>query len=210
MLSFPTASELRKRIPKKVLYEKLPLTPALKRCIVEQIKAVTWSHKLTADTLHVSLGQAVDELQVFEISLTSRELNGELLRLMESMIPYHILFLLEHGDRYQAHISFYWKPSDGKVKIRSCFHSHGWQALENLPCRLTGLSLDSVYENLVRQLAGDVLRNDLPLAQAVGEMDRLRKLSTKIATLQRKIAREKQPHRKRELHKQLSTLKSQL
>ena len=42
MLNLPAATEFNRRIPKQKFYENLPVTPAIKRVFVEQIRTVWW------------------------------------------------------------------------------------------------------------------------------------------------------------------------
>lgn len=213
MLNFPASTELHKRIPKQTLYRKLPLSATLKRCIVEQIKSIVWSHKLSADTLRVSTGKQVDEIQVIEISLTERKFNEDVIRVLESMIPYSILFLLEHNGRYQARISYKECSPKGDAKVLASFHSSGWCLREKLPCRLQGLTMDSIYENLVRQIAGKALTPPSPAESLEASVQRARekcRLVKQITALKNKIRREKQLNRQVELNRQVRLLQAQL
>ena len=55
------------------------------------------------------------EIEVFIVSLTKPELDEKVLHLIDKEIPYHILFLLEHNDKYQAWIG-YKEKSDGNYR----------------------------------------------------------------------------------------------
>ena len=74
MLGFPASTEFGKRIPKQKFYEKIDISPALKRVFVEQIKLVYWRNKLAAATLNISVGEAVTEIEVFELRLNEPRL----------------------------------------------------------------------------------------------------------------------------------------
>ena len=69
MLGFPASTEFGKRIPKQKFYENLEVSPALRRVFVDQIRLVYWRNKLAASTLNIAAGEAVTEIEVFEVRL---------------------------------------------------------------------------------------------------------------------------------------------
>ena len=74
---------------------------------------------------------------------------------------------------------------------------------------LDGLSLDAVYENFVRQIAGEVLadKNGTTLKESVEQQKQREQIEKQIATLEAKIRKEKQPKKKFELVQKLSAMK---
>ena len=73
---------------------------------------------------------------------------------------------------------------------------------------LDGLSLDAVYENFVRQIAGTALSSDesVTLKESVGQQKQREQLEKQIAALEAKIRKEKQPKKKFELVSELKQL----
>lgn len=210
----PPQTTFGRRIAKQKLYDKLPWTPALKRSFGNQVRSIVWRNKLAPDTLRIAKGAAVEEVEVFEISLTGDTLHPDILRLMESQIPYRILFLLEYQGKYQARISFKGPGADGAMN-RVCYNTDGWQDLAELPCRIQGLTMDAVYENLVRQVAGPALPppsegENEPLATTIWRAQERAKLTMRINALERKLHREKQFNRQVELNAELKKLKKEL
>ena len=74
MLGLPQSTEFNRRIPKQKFYEKLEVSPAVKRAFVEQIKIIYWRNKLAPTTLNIAPGQAVTEIEVLEIRLNQPQL----------------------------------------------------------------------------------------------------------------------------------------
>ena len=83
MLGLPKSTEFNKRIPKQKFYENLSVTPAIKTAFTEQIKIIYWRNKLAATTLNLASGKQVTEIEVFEIRLTSPDLDENILRLID-------------------------------------------------------------------------------------------------------------------------------
>lgn len=84
--------------------------------------------------------------------------------------------------------------------------------LDKLQLPLTGLNLDAVYENYVRQIAGDALNTDgsESLKESVDREKKQRELEKKIAALEAKIRKEKQLNRQIEMNEELKNKKKEL
>ena len=104
MLGLPERTEFNKRIPKQKFYEKMDVSPALKRVFVDQIRIIYWRNKLAATTMNITAGEEVTEIEVLEIRLQEQKLDEAVLRQIDKEIPYHILFLLTYEGKEQAWI----------------------------------------------------------------------------------------------------------
>lgn len=213
MLGLPKTTEFNKRIPKQKFYDNLTVTPALKKVFIDQIKTIYWRNKIAASTTNLAPGTAVTELEVFEVKLNSQILEDSFLRQIDKEIPYHILFILEYEGRYKAVIG-YKEESGGNAAFKvNRYYSTEWMDEDALPLKLDGLSVDSVYENFVRQIAGDALASTSSgetLKEAVDRDERRQALQTQITKLQKKIKSEKQLNKQMELNARLKKLKKEL
>lgn len=208
MLGLPKSTEFNKRIPKQKFYENIAVTPAMKKAFVEQIRIIYWRNKIAVTTLNLASGEQVTEIEVFEVRLSALELDESLLRQIDREIPYHILFLLEYEGRYQAAIG-YKEAAAGKTAFKvDRYYYTDWLEESELPVHLDGLSLDAVYENFVRQIAGTALSSDesVTLKESVGQQKQREQLEKQIAALEAKIRKEKQPKKKFELVSELKQL----
>lgn len=208
MLGLPKSTEFNKRIPKQKFYENIAVTPAMKKAFVEQIRIIYWRNKIAATTLNLAAGEQVTEIEVFEVRLSAPDLDESVLRQIDREIPYHILFLLEYEGRYRAVIG-YKEAVVGKTAFKvDRYYSTDWLDEDDLPVHLEGLTLDAVYENFVRQIAGDVLveENGTTLKDGVEQQKQREQLEKQIAALEAKIRKEKQPKKKFELVQQMKAL----
>ncbi len=209
MLGLPKTTEFNKRIPKQKFYENLPVTPAIKKAFTEQIKIIYWRNKLAATTLNIAPGEQVTEIEVFEVRLNASDLDENVLRLIDREIPYHILFLLEYEGKYQAALGYKEAAGSGKAAFKvDRYYRTDWLAEEGLPLHLEGLTIDAVYENLIRQIAGDSLSGgeDTTLKESVEQQKQREQLEKQIAALEAKMKREKQLNRKMELKAEIKKL----
>ena len=214
MIGLPKTTEFNKRIPKQKFYENMDISPTLKKIFVEQVKIIYWKNKIAISTTNLAAGTDVTELEVFEIRLNSPVLGDSLLRQIDKEIPYHILFLLEYQRKYQAWIGYKETASSGNkaFKVNGYYHTD-WLDEEELPLKLEGLSMDKVYENFVRQIAGDKLKTETAgesLKESVARDEQRQVLQKQIATLQAKIRKEKQLNKQMQMNTELKKLRKEL
>lgn len=213
MFGFPRTTEFNKRIPKQKFYENIQVTPALKRFFVDQIKNIYWSNKIAHSTLNLAEGTAVTEIEVFEIRLNQQQLDESVLLQIDKEVPYHILFVLSYEEKYQAWIGYKEVVDSEKsaFKVNRYYHTE-WLAEEELPVKLDGLSIDTVYENFVRQIAGEQLQS-MPaesIKESVERAEKIQQLKKQIDTLQSKIRKEKQLNKQMQMNAELKLLRKEL
>ena len=212
MIGLPKTTDFNKRIPKEKFYENLNVTPTIKKCFIDQIKVIYWRNKIASSTTNLAAGNKVTEIEVFEIKLKNILLDEGVLRQIDKEIPYHILFLLEYDGKYQAWTA-YKEASIGNTafKVNQYYHTD-WMNEEELPLKLEGLSVDTVYENFVYQIAGDTLQanGSESLQDAVERHEKIKNLKKQIEVLQAKIRKEKQLNVQMKLNKELKLLKKAL
>lgn len=212
MLNLSNSTEFNKRIPKQKFYDNLSVTPALKKAFTDQIKAIYWRNKIAPTTVNLAASDSVTEIEVFEVRLSAPKLDESVLRQIDREIPYHILFLLEYEGKYCAVIG-YKEAAVGKTAFKvDRYYSTDWLDEDDLPVHLDGLSMDAVYENFVRQIAGDVLGTgeSTSLKDCVEQQKQREQIEKQIATLEAKIRKEKQPKKKFELVQELQIVRRQL
>ena len=213
MLGFPVSTEFNKRIPKQKFYENLDVSPTLRRVFVDQIRIVYWRNKLAASTLNIAAGEAVTEIEVFEVRLNEPLLDEAVLKQIDKEIPYHLLFILTCDGKAQAWIGYKEAAASGSnaFKVNRYYHTD-WMPEDELQLRIDGLNMDTVYESLVRQIAGDKLKADSgeSLKESVERDEKKKQLEKQIAALESKMRKEKQLNRRMEINAELKKLQREL
>ena len=213
MLGFPVSTEFNKRIPKQKFYENLDVSPTLRRVFVDQIRIVYWRNKLAASTLNIAAGEAVTEIEVFEVRLNEPLLDEAVLKQIDKEIPYHLLFILTCDGKAQAWIGYKEAAASGSsaFKVNRYYHTD-WMPEDELQLRIDGLNMDTVYESLVRQIAGDKLQADSgeSLKESVERDEKIKNLKKQIEVIQGKIRKEKQLNVQMKLNGELKKLKKEL
>ena len=213
MIGLPKSTEFNRRIPKQKFYENLTVSPTLKRFFVDQIKVIYWRNKIADTTMNLAAGEVVTEIEVFEVKLNESKLDESVLRQIDKEIPYHIIFLLEYNGKYQAWTAYKEAAVSGNnaFKVGTYYHTD-WLEESDLPLKIDGLNVDKVYENYVRQIAGDALQAEKQesLKDSVERDNRRQELQKQIAALQQKVRKEKQLNKQVQLNTELKKLKKEL
>lgn len=213
MFGLPPQTEFNKRVPKQKFYDNSDVPASLRRVFAEQIKAIYWCNKLAPSTLRVAQGERVTEVEVFELRLNAPSLDETVLRQIDKAIPYHLLFVLTCGGRAQAWVGYKEASaaSGNAVKVKKYYHTE-WMSDSDLRFVIDGLDIDAVYENLVRQIAGERLQSDNneSLQDSVKRDEEHRRLEKQIAALESKLRKEKQLNRRMEINVEIKKLRKKL
>lgn len=212
MLRLPASTEYNKRIPKQKFYDNISVTPAMKKIFVEKIKSIYWRNKIATSTINLAAGDYVTEIEFFEIKLEEQSLDESVLRQIDREVPYHIVFLLEYDGLYQVWTAYKESAVGGKnaFKVDSYYHTD-WLVEDDIPMLIEGLNIDSVYENFVRQIAGNDLSTEgESLRDSVDISNKRKELQKKISLLETQIYREKQFNRQIELSEKIKKYKKEL
>lgn len=205
MLNLPKSTEFNKRIPKQKFYEHAQIKSSTKKFFMEQVRIIYWRNKIATTSTNLTIGKNVTEIEVFEMQLYSKNLDESILKVIDNAIPYHIIFILRYENLQQAWIAY--KEGD---KIRSYYHTE-W--LEDLSLTLQGLTLDEVYENFLRQIAGESLQagqNAKPLKDIIEYNEKIQQLQKQIEKLEKKVKIEKQFNIQVKLNDELKSLRKEL
>ena len=211
MFGLPQTTFFGKLVPKSKFYDKLAIDKKLERSFVEQIASIRWMHKLSGDTLHISKGQTVEEIEVFLIKLKTNALDLNVLKQMDNQLHYHLIFILEYQEQYQLWTGYKEESTNTAFKVGNYYHTD-WVTEDNFSLHIEGLTIDSVYENLVRLIAGNALDKggNETLKESVQRQSQKEKLEKEIQKLRAKVRKEKQFNRQVELNQQLKKCLKQL
>jgi uncharacterized protein (UPF0248 family) len=213
VLDFPPSTVFNKWVPKKKFYENLSISSRIEKQFVTEIESVYWTHKLSPETLNVSPGTRVTEIEVFEVNLKEQQVSDNLIATIDREIPYHLVFVLRYSGKAQLMISYKEesKSREDKFKVDSYYRTD-WIDYNKVALSIEGLDLDRIYENFISQIAGD----DLNLEKAEDIRDAVMiskerdRLETYITKLEAKIRKEKQFNFQLELNQELRKAKEKL
>ena len=206
---FPERAAVNAKVPKKSFYENLTVSTTNKRIFIDQINAIWWRYKLTAESLGVAESDEINEIEVFEIELLKKDFDSSILRLIDRGIPYHTLFILTYEGESQLWIAYKEKTSSDSLSVGNYYHTD-FVPSESLDLSADELSLDDVYAALFYQVSDIQKDFSKPLKDVIIEHEQRLKLEREIERLENQLKRETQPKKKFELHQQIQSMKKEL
>lgn len=209
MIVFPKSTLVGKPVPKTAFYRNLEVNAKMKQRFVDSVESITWTAKLAPSTLSVADGKTVREIAVFRIELKGETVPTDVLVFIDRQMPRHTLFLLQHDDDFCLLVNYkeWHDAANTRFDIVKTFQT-GWTSADKLSLSLDGQDMDAVYSAIVKQVAGaDITSEAKDIHTAVAQTKEQEALRQKIAALEAKIAKERQPKKKFELHQQLVKLK---
>ncbi len=213
MFDLPKSTLFDRRIPKQKFYDNLSVTAELKKKFIDEITLIIWRNKISPATVNISVGDSVTEIEVIEIHLNQAYVDLRVLQLIDREIPYHILFLLVFNDQVQAWICYKEQNQNNiaTFKVDTYFHTE-WQTIHELQLRLDGLTMDSVYENFIRQIAKTRLDSNkrYELKDAIARVKQRLKLQKAITALENRLYHERQFNIQIALNEDLKRLRKEL
>lgn len=204
MYGLPPSTEVKKQLPKKAIYAKFDLKPAQRECFDADVSTLYIIGIVSPHTVPaIAEGTEVKEIYVLAVQMKRKEYDPKNIVLLTKLISQRMVFALQYEDEVQFAIHH--------TKL-ICSEWMSRDA-DSFPIGEIGrglLNLDTVWENLVREIGGILPEKNFSLTEQIFFSDRREKMLGQIATLERKMASEKQPRRKRELFEQIKELKKQL
>ena len=205
MLNLPKSTEVGRIVSKERFYEKE--SSKIKEYFVNNIDRIIWTNKISPTTLNIN-SKTYLELQVFEIHFKSvNTKTNDIIRLIDSKVPYLILFLAICKNEIKAIISFK-QIKEKKNLVVEQFESK-WQDFENFKLELKGNSVDTIYENYLYQIEAS-LRFGGNLKENVDKYKQIKSLKAEIEKINRKIKNEPAIAKRQELARERNVLEIQL
>lgn len=215
MYNLPQSTIVNRVIPKKTFVNQLGANTRMKDHFTNDVVRVEWLAKLAPSTINVADGKEVHEITIFLVPIKDENCQDDIFSFIDSMIPRHTLFILRWGDMTCLHLNYKeWIESstntDKTFRIAKTYRSQ-WIKDTEFSLSIEGLTMDAIYEVLVRQVAGKcIIIQSGNLREDVEKSDQREMLLKEIEILKSKILKEKQPLKKFALHQDLVKLKSQI
>ncbi len=209
---FPAQTLVRRVVPKTTFVNQLDANARMKEHFTRDIERIEWLAKLAPSTINVANGTDVHEIAVFSVPLKVKDCPDDIFTFIDSLVPRHMLFVLTYEEQVCWLINYKERVSgntDKKFRIIKTFRS-AWQPTTELALSLQGSSMDALYDYLIRQVAGGQITSaNRDLRAAIEETAAKVAKQKEIAALEKRIAQERQPNKKFELHRKLQELKTE-
>lgn len=212
LFSFPAQARVARVVPKSKIYQHGPVTSALRDKFVGQVEQITWAYKLAPETINLPARGSVAEIQVFDITQKTAELDEDVLRAIDRAIPLQIIFQLHHEQRTRM-VAAFKRPSEAdpsKWVIDGYFASDWLPTVSARQALPVTLDLQGLYEQLLRSLLPRPARPGESLPEQLQRLNRLRSLHSEHAKLDTRLHKEKQFNRKVALNAQLREIQNEI
>ena len=199
MYGLPYTAEIRKQLPKKAIYAKFELKPAQREGFDADVSRIDIVAVVSPSTVPaIAVGENIKEFYVLAVQLKRKDYDEKNIAMLSKLIPQNILFALQYEEQTQLAI----------------FHTKlikaDWKTTDETTVNLTGLNLDTVWENIIKAIGEIQVQEGRTLTEQIADDEVRAKTLKLIADLEKKMAKESQPRKKRELFERIKKLKSVL
>ena len=201
MYGLPQSTEIKKQLPKKAIFAKFDMPASQRERFDVDISRIDIVAVVSPTTVPaVADGENIKEFYVLAVQLKHKDYDSKNIAMLSRLIPQKMIMALHFEEQVQFAIS------------HTKLITSKWQFLTPNSSFLTlqGLTLDSVWDNIVISIGDIQVEQGKSVAEQISADDQRAKVLAQIATLERKMAIEKQPRRKREYFEQIKKLKSQI
>ena len=200
MFGLPVSTEIRKPVPKTVIYEKFAaeLTGTRKKSFENDISRILVVNEISSASVNICEGDDVKAIFTVLIELKSKDYDERNIALIVRLFGQKLIIALHYQDEYQLGIF--------QTKVLCS----DWFSEKDMSLRLEGLDLDGVWKSLVSQISGIFPKKDRTLDEQIVVEGEKEKLEKEISKLESQVRRETQSKKKYEIHERLLTYKKRL
>lgn len=197
MLGLPKSTELSKQLPKKAIYAKFNMSPAAKEKFDADISRINIVAEISPNTVSIAKGEEVSAIYVLQVILKKKDFDSKTVSQLSKLIDQNMLLMLD---------------CDGERKL-AVYHTKllqtEWIPFDECTVNLSGLTLDTVWENLITQIGSIEIQQGNTLDEQIVADEQKLKLEKEIARLEKQARNEKQPKKKFELVQMIKKLQKE-
>ena len=187
---------VNKFIPKKTFYDKIGVTSSIRNIFINDIEKITWMYKLSEDTTGISKTENVEEIEIFDIVIKTKNISENVFKVITKLIPYKILFKINYKS------NFYYL-----VCINNNVYKTEWN--EEINFNFNGINLENIFNNIAKLIIKEENSSN-DFEEIINNKEQKDKMIKEINVLENKVRSEKQFNRKVELNNELNNLKQEL
>lgn len=200
MFGLPVSTEIRKPVPKTVIYEKFAteLTGNRKKSFENDISRILVVNEISSASVNIREGDEVKAIFTVLIELKNKDYDEKNIALVIKLFGQKLIIAMHFQDEYQLGI------------YQTRVLCSDWCSEKDMSLRLEGLDLDGVWKSLVSQISGIFPKKNRTLNEQIAVEGEREKLEKEIIKLESQARRETQSKKKYELHERLLAYKRRL
>ena len=196
MYGLPQTTEIRKQLPKKAIYAKFELKPAQRDGFDTDVSRIDIVAVVSPTTVPaIAAGESIKEFYVLAVQLKRKDYDEKNIAMLSKLIPQNILFALQYEEKTQLAV------------YHTKLIKSNWKPTDETTISLTGLNLDTVWENIIKTIGEIQVQEGKTLTEQIQDDEQRAKLKKQIEELERKCRIEQQPRKRMELYNLLQVLR---
>lgn len=198
ILGLPESTKVFNQLPKKQIFEQFRVSPKERKRFDDDIGRLAIVNEISPKTVNLDKGTKVDSIFFVRIELKNKECDRKNLILISKLINQSMIFILE------------WEEQQKIAVYETELIESDWHNSEDFELKIEGINLDSVWNNFIIGIGGIVLEDDNTLIEQISLDTEREKLQERIDALDKRVRKEMQPKKKRELWDELKSLRKEL
>jgi hypothetical protein len=209
VFSLPSTTVVNRAVPKNAFDSYT--TAKQKKLFTDLIQRITWTHKLSTDTVNLETKE-IKEIQVFKVELKTQETIDPLLAIIDRAIPYNIIFVVKYEENIylSTSVKHHHVVNEDNAVIDWTFKTDWFTSDDNKYALVLKKSLDAVYLDFCIQLSGRPELAKKSLQEFVEQCRLFDTLSKEVSRIKVAIANCKQFNQKVELNLKLKEIENQI
>ena len=195
MFGLPQKTEVYKQLPKKLIYDKFSMSAQERETFDRDISKLFISHELSPSTLQVQDGTEIHSCFVVLVELKAKKYSEKNILSITRLIPQNMLFALRFGKDIQF------------AAVVKRFLSTSWMREDEATISIEGLSMDTIWQNIIIQIGDIKLDGQNTLEQQITINEKQEQLQKHIEQLEKLARKETQPRKKLEMFDRIQELK---
>lgn len=197
MLNLPSTVLVNRVMPKKVFYEHLKTTAAIKEQFVQQIERIEMVASIKEASIHIPGDKDVAEIDVLALYLKGADVPYEAIELVARSIPNKLLFVCLADESCKLLVR------------RDRLYETGWMHADDTKLELVGSTLGELWDSIVSQVVfGDA--NSVDLNSRLERKRRSEALRLELEQVERKRRLEKQISKRNALFDRKRAIEAEL
>ena len=184
--NLPKETLVNRFIAKSKFFEKTKVNIKIQQEFADTILRITWAYKLAESTINISGTDHMEELQIFNVQLKTRDIPKSALKVIDKAIPFAILYTFEFENDFAYGITI-------KENAEQRYFFSDWN--EEILFDFTGNTIEHIYQKTIKLFinskTGLVTKNQ-NFEDVLANEKQLASLEKEILSLQKKVRTEKQ------------------
>lgn len=200
MLNLPKTTEINRTIFKNKIYRKFKdqLKGQKKEIFDREISKLVITNQLSEESINIPGKDGINYITFLKVELKTRDFTEANIAQISKLFGQNIIFILNYEDDYKLGV------------YRGKLFTADWKKLEDLELKIQGLNLKSVWDNLLIQIGNIEVEKDNTIEEQIEIDEKKEKLKRLIDNTRKKMGRETQSKKKRELFKEIKNYEKEL